>query len=359
MCEMVKRQRYVVIGGLPEPSGGVTVFNGDLVEMLLQRGHEVIVFDQNNGVKQARFASADVRVWSRKPAWLFHIWVSAALIRLAADRVILHTSNTSGFLRLIVPIARGIRCAVFLHNGQVEADSTSVLTRSVFRWLMAHVDHVFIMSSKQRSRLTENGYPMDRVSQIVPMLRRITDADQKPKLLTVRPMVILACGHETRIYNFEYAVRVVQELPDAELHLYLYGTPIDPGYLDELRALDTKGRIRVNRNQDRETFLSGLCNARLFVRPNHVDSFGVSIVDALQMATPVVASDVCDRAEGALLFAAGDYDAFHATVLQALAINNVPAMSTTLIDASYRLIKAMIEKDEDGKFDALTDGPFI
>jgi glycosyltransferase involved in cell wall biosynthesis len=359
MSEMADRCRYVVIGGLPEPSGGVTVFNGDLVEMLLQRGHQVIVFDQNVGAKQSRFALADIRVWSRKPVWLFHVWVSIALTSLTADRVILHTSNTSGLLRIIVPIIRGVRCAVFLHNGQVEAESTSFLARSIFRWLMAHVDHVFVMSAKQKNRLSENGYPIDCLCQIVPVLQRASYIHRNHELLRDRPMVIVACGHETRVYNYEYAVRVVQELPDAELHLYFYGTPIDPGYLDDLRALDTKCRIRVKRNQDREAFLFGLSNARLFVRPNHIDSYGVSVVDALQMGTPVVASDVCDRAEGALLFAAGDYDVFHKKVLEALAIDHLPSMSNTTIDDTYRLIKTMIDKDEDIKFDALADKPSV
>jgi len=346
MSAVAKRVRYVVIGGLPEPSGGVTVFNGDLVDMLLQRGHEVIVFDQNRGTKLARFATADVRVWARGPGWRFHLWVSAKLLWLGADRILLHTSTTSGLLRLIAPIARGIPCGVFLHNGQVEATGTSEPVRSVLRWLLARVDYIFIMSASQQSQLFEKVYPMDRVSRIVPIIRQKTGADRAPKLLVERPMVIVACGHETRIYNYEFAVRLSQELPDAELHLYLYGTHIDQGYLDEMKALDTGGKLRVIRNKDRETFRARLSNARLFVRPNHVDSFGVSVVDALQMATPVVASDVCERAAGALLFAAGDYGAFRAACLQALAQNNLPAMDRTAIDATRRQIEAMIDEDE-------------
>lgn len=346
MSESNKQLVYSVVGGLPEPSGGVTVFNGDLVEMLLKRGHNVIVFDQNSGQKQSRFYQADIRVSPTGRRWYFNFWVAVTHLHLRADRFILHTSNTFGLIRVIVPLLRGMTCTVFFHNGEIEAARTSSIARILLRWLMSRIDRVFVMSPKQYGSLSEKGYPMERISRIVPVIRSATRPEATPVPLQERPRVIMACGHETRIYNYEFAVRLAQEVLDTEVHIYLYGTHVDSGYLDDLKSIDTFDRLRVFRGNDRDTFVKALCNARLFVRPNHVDSYGVSVVDALQVGTPVVASDVCARTGGSVLFAAGDYDAFRAASMRAMDNNEVPQMDELLLCQTHQLIDAMIREDE-------------
>lgn len=47
---------------------------------------------------------------------------------------------------------------------------------------------------------------------------------------------------------------------------------------------------------------------QLFVRPTVSDSYGISVAEALSMGIPVVASDVCARAEGTILYRKGDLD---------------------------------------------------
>jgi len=44
----------------------------------------------------------------------------------------------------------------------------------------------------------------------------------------------------------------------------------------------------------------------LLIRPTRSDSFGISIMEALSLGVPVVASDVCVRPNGAILFKNGD-----------------------------------------------------
>lgn len=324
---------YVILCGVPKPYGGVTIFNGDLVEMLLQQESKVIIFDQNPGDKEERFDVADVRVcWSRRRI-LYHLWVTASLLWTKGDRVILHTTNTIGLLRLIVPIARGVPCTIFFHNGEVEKDGTSKNTRRLLCWLMRYVDRAFVMSHKQLNDLAEKGYPVSNVTRIIPILRAPNETKVKSNLRDGQPAVILACGYEKRLYNFEFAVRLVQELPGAVLNLYLYGEDQDSGYLNELRAMDTHNKLRVFRNQNKITFQTALHEAHLFVRPNHIDSYGVAVAEALQLGTPAVASDVCDRAMGTLVFPAGDYDAFRAMSLQALEQNRSHPKDASLRDS--------------------------
>ncbi len=48
----------------------------------------------------------------------------------------------------------------------------------------------------------------------------------------------------------------------------------------------------------------------VFVRPTITDSYGISVAEALSLGIPAVASDVCERAPGALLFPKGNQEEF-------------------------------------------------
>ena len=51
-----------------------------------------------------------------------------------------------------------------------------------------------------------------------------------------------------------------------------------------------------------------LLRSDIFVRPTNTDGFGVSIAEAIYFKVPAVASDVCQRPEGTILFRSRDID---------------------------------------------------
>ena len=57
----------------------------------------------------------------------------------------------------------------------------------------------------------------------------------------------------------------------------------------------------------------------LYVRPNLVDSFGIAVADAIGLGTTVIASDVCERAPGAILFKTGSAESLQAAIRTAIA----------------------------------------
>ena len=48
----------------------------------------------------------------------------------------------------------------------------------------------------------------------------------------------------------------------------------------------------------------------IFVRPTNTDGYGVSLAEAIHFNIPAVASDVCPRAEGTILFKNRNFDDF-------------------------------------------------
>ena len=56
----------------------------------------------------------------------------------------------------------------------------------------------------------------------------------------------------------------------------------------------------------------------LFVRPVSSDSFGLSILESLEVGVPTVASDVCDRPAGCKVFRSRDQSEFNTLCLSEL-----------------------------------------
>lgn len=56
----------------------------------------------------------------------------------------------------------------------------------------------------------------------------------------------------------------------------------------------------------------------LFVRPTNIDDFGVSVAEAIYFGIPAIASDVCQRAKGAILFKSRNMEDFAEKALEVL-----------------------------------------
>jgi glycosyltransferase involved in cell wall biosynthesis len=62
-----------------------------------------------------------------------------------------------------------------------------------------------------------------------------------------------------------------------------------------------------------------LQRSNLFIRPTSTDSFGISIAEALTLGVPSIASNVCGRPEGTILFKSRDQEDLYKKVRQVIA----------------------------------------
>jgi glycosyltransferase involved in cell wall biosynthesis len=134
-------------------------------------------------------------------------------------------------------------------------------------------------------------------------------------------LLLVASGYAQPFYRHEHAVQVVDKLRrrcDARLALCLYGNQDDPEYRDywhRLRALaECRPYVTLHFDLDLPEFIRVLQAADLYLRPNDVDSYGITVGDAIAVGVPAVASDVCPRHPGAILYPTADYQAFEQVV---------------------------------------------
>jgi glycosyltransferase involved in cell wall biosynthesis len=70
-----------------------------------------------------------------------------------------------------------------------------------------------------------------------------------------------------------------------------------------------------------ENLVNYLNNCAFLMRPNLSDGYGVSIQEALDLGVPAIASDVCERPKGAILFKNNDIENLS---LKIKSLNRIP-----------------------------------
>lgn len=137
-----------------------------------------------------------------------------------------------------------------------------------------------------------------------------------------RSPLIIANAHQLRfhegvdLYGLDLCLRLIADLKhrisDRVGLVFALAQAGNVEYFRRMRAFVEELGI-----EDNVHFLTGqkeiwplFKSAHLMVRPTCTDGFGISVAEALHFGCPAVASDVCARAEGTVLFANRDYEDF-------------------------------------------------
>lgn len=107
----------------------------------------------------------------------------------------------------------------------------------------------------------------------------------------------------------ELIKKIKSEIQDISLLIALLGTDMHNEY-EKLYYEELKGKIISYKLQDnimifevKDTeFYPILKKSKLFIRPTNSDGYGVSIAEALNYNVPSIASNVCNRPEGTIIF---------------------------------------------------------
>lgn len=155
-----------------------------------------------------------------------------------------------------------------------------------------------------------------------------------PKMWTFvrrnRPLIVanafrlVICEDGTDLYGLDMCVELVRRLKESYPEVGLLFALADENYQKEyltqiqvfIQQYDLRGNIY---------FLTGQRElwpifkfADLMVRPTYKDGYGISVEEALYFQCPAIASDVCERAKGTVLFRNRDQEDFYNKAMEVL-----------------------------------------
>lgn len=330
------RIRVVMAGPLPPAIGGMTSVISDLSESTLRESVKVDLFDTAKQTRADRSLREAIGV-------RFDMWQRWTKVLRSRDLHVAHVHTCSGlsyFLDgVLVMTARMCRVPVVLHihGGRFDQflDELDPLRRWLARLIARRAARVVVLSESWRERLATRlpGAQMSVVENGVPVPVRTLDqrAPSEP--------LILFLGAICRSKGIEDLIRAASCLPESS-RVVLVGPETEKGFLQTMTSLVSdlglENRVEFAGPAQSSDKAVWLARAMIFVLPSYVEALPISILEAMAVGVPVVATSVgavpsvIENERTGLLVAPGDVEAL------AVALNRLLADPTLRTDLTSR-----------------------
>jgi len=310
-------EKLIIVGGLPEPIGGVTTF---LRRLLFSQSDDIDCFvDIYPGTKKQLPKTIADKVIYLQGKLKFLAWYN----RRRGDESV-YLFNFSGVKSLLIFAfmhkAKTHRWALVLHPGNLALPGSSldfIIKRSLKKF-----DTVYALSDNQESFFKSLDFENIIItkSYCPPVLNpEVTVPHAFSELRQNYKRLFIMSGYPKDIYHFEHFIEFIKTRGSSSdgLAIFIYG----PGELREKLKdmMHTHDFLHVFDSQSEDLFNQCLAQSDCLLRLNSVDSFGIAVADAITLDVPVVASDVCERFPGAVIVSDFDYDTIDLAIEQALA----------------------------------------
>ncbi|MBK6639292.1 MAG: glycosyltransferase [Rhodocyclaceae bacterium] len=217
----------------------------------------------------------------------------------------------------MLPKMPGATWVLMLHNGELGHGGVLRLLPVWFlKWLYRRFDKVLVISQRQASYYSRYVSPekLVAVKSYLPASNYghfssiAVDRLVALKVKSQCPLITLS-GYPLKEYGYQLFFDAIEPLLDQQFLICLcfYGEEADR--VQQFVPAACSDRVLVLITSSEHGFSEVLRATDIYVRPNLVDSFGVAVADAVTMGKVVIASDVCERVPGAVLFKSGEVEA--------------------------------------------------
>ncbi len=334
------RESILLVGGIPQPTGGVTQHVWRLSLRLAAEG--CAICDIHPSANKYLTPGVALRV-APAAGWRSFPWMLQQVAQSPAKIVHFHVSLPY-MLGVCGPLlqhaARGKFKMLTLHHGDQAGTYRRMRSglRQAARSALRQFDLIVCLSAEQR-QFYEHGLsiPAERLydaSSYIALPHDIVEA--LPAIPSIAASnfgdtLLVVSGYASPSYRHEQAIQLADELRaerngtsvnfgDVHLAICLYGQVEHLEYLAKIKKLAaTRPWVHLSFGLEFPEFMAILRRAALLLRPTVIDSYGMVVADAIAMGVPAIASDICARHPGAMLFPADDYAAFSAVTRAALA----------------------------------------
>ncbi len=328
------RPKITIVGALPPPVGGVTVFLRRLTDSL-ESDFEIALLDlRNMDGKKPLFPGHIISPFRNRI--LAILWLQWRLIIQRQSLVHFNFSDVKAlaFVAVLFRCSR-ITIATLHHGTKAVPRSKLWILRCLAPLIRRKIDVIHALNAEQRFFYQSVlGFAASSVFQcpthIAPKLHGGAPGPEARRLLKDMRPYVLTSGVGNRLNRADLILQYWKNRPSDDLRLIvsIYGD-IDSQYAAELQEMvdDQSNAILVGPMPEVD-FNMLLKGAEVYLRPAEVDSFGIAVADALTFGTPVLASDACERISGVDVFSRADYSEM-AVKLEALLLGQVDGSSKT------------------------------
>ncbi len=304
--------KIAILGIYPPPTGGISIYIKRFLFFLNKREINNILYNGGDFINEKKN--------------IIHLRFRKKLLRMIFDKSdIIHSNEIGMKARMVIPIFRFFNKKIILSihgdSFKTQINKLSGFKKKIFIYQIKKYDHIIVVNPGIKQLLIEQGLNKIKVSVIpafIPPTSYETDISQLQdffyKIRKKHKFLITANASQIRLYKD-------QDLYGIDLSIELMKILIDKGYknvgfiyvIPDIGDYDYYKKLQnlVKKYNLENNFyfytkpvaypaVINMCD--LFIRPTNTDGYGVSIAEAISLKTPAIASDVCKRPEGTILF---------------------------------------------------------
>ena len=311
---MLGKMRLIILGALPPPRGGVTTHIERLIPYLKEAGIKFVIWDHSKIRKKKEYIIS-LR-WEPLKALLSLMQSGVKVLHCPLSNI-----TVSKLIFLFILKFVGIRLTTTLVASPEHTIGNSSLKFFFVLTLARFSSHIVTVNRDFQRLLVNNGIPESKVSVIPAFIPSKSDSFKEQSIpqdavefcIKRKPLIItygygpdLHKGED--LYGLDLIVQLAQELR-ADLP--------QAGFVVVIPEITNEDYFRKIRTNIREnglepffcfaignhfSFVPFLQYANLFIRATNTDGDALTLREALYYGVPSVASDICFRPEGTILF---------------------------------------------------------
>jgi len=306
------RNKVDIIGPYPPPFGGVSIHISRMLPLMRDAGLTPVVYNQYDyeDASQNIFATKKSLMW-----WLTYIFKRKSPV------VHIHQFSWIHFpYILLLSWTSKNKYILSIHNEKILSYSPSAQFVIYSTLKISRLSCLIVVSKTLHAKLEKNRVKnIEWLPAYVPpskSLQLVLPGQHSTKVVFNAAQLSNLKAIET--YGADHLLRLAKDHPEIGFYIFA-GEPSSEDFFNKYLSDFEVGNCTVFYGKPLVEYLA---SANYFLRLNREDAYGISIDEALDLGVPALASDVCSRAEGCIVYKKGDYSDLLKTFNQMLIQNN-------------------------------------
>lgn len=315
--------KITMFGPFPPPIGGISIHLKRMKQYLEHLGIECNIYNE------CKWEDVSNRIYPIKnyKSFIFRIPF------IKAD--ILHFHSIDVRIRILMGFYKilGKKVVLTVHGESLldQLQNLRCFTRFVLLWSLKKIDKIICVNDANTNQLIKLGFSPNKVTTIAAYVNPFenkVDSQMIPKqvwdFIDEKDFIICANGcirfyKNEDLYGIDLLIELIRKLVQNNIEVRMVVAVLDvvgqnerernyyKSIKNKLTDNNLEGKVLLYEVNDSEFYpIVKKCN--LFIRPTNVDGYGVSIAEAIYYNIPSIASDVCRRPEGTVLFRSRDLE---------------------------------------------------
>lgn len=304
----------LIVGGYPPPTGGVTIHIERFHQFCQKERFPIRIITQFNSAPHKDV----LRLKGGAVIQLFHLIY--LILRFKGKIIHIHAARFNKLLYGGLPMIWAASSKVKILTYHTDAGASApkgALKQWALKRILSRFEYLICVNENQKEYFANNlGITKNKllvIPSFIPLqnIPGNVSGEIRDFVHAARKRVdylVISTGYLTEIYGYDMIIDAVKDSPGKTIGIiFVFYTSTDKTYQKILsRKMKSFPNIWSFQDLSSDDFFYLIQHSDVFIRANREDTYGMVVGDAITLGTPAIASNVCKRHEGAILFESGN-----------------------------------------------------